>query len=507
MSTPFVSWTAIPLLQGKKTAYGGTMAEIRLDNSFCKLVGFPDSVLKTVRSTLTYTDEEVIKQKQGLFHQMQKARSRRQGGYVAILKEKFKALGPDQVCWLDADNSFPTGLLHLVKDIVNTTTYSLVDKRSRPEASNIFRWNNKPSDLRYYQEEAAAEFVRKGRGVFQMAVGSGKTRAAVEVIKQLSVNTCFVVPSTALLTQAYDVFEHSFGAKNVQKINTADVKKNKKLKPIRVVTIQTLASLNKQGIAGTLLGDVDLLILDECHHSGSESFTKLLPQFQNIYYRLGLSGTYLRNDSKTLDLWGVCGQVIFDYSAKRATEESYLTPVEFNVVKLKGKPNIKYQTEYKDNYGGLELLTSIGDIVQTKIPNDKQILILVDRKESCGALIHEFLKEKGIKSTWVNGDDSKEAIASAIEDFNDKKIRVLVASQILGEGCDIRSTDHLIMARGGKSEIAMTQAVGRAVRLYENKKTAYVWDFNFRFCKYLPRHLDIRLETYEKQFSGKISYL
>lgn len=479
------------------------MPEVKINNSYCQLSGFSETILTQIRSKLTYTNEEVIMQKQMLYYQLKRAK----GKLVYILKAKFAALGSDTTCWLDQDNKFPTGLLHIVKDVLKSTSYMLNDKRIKPESYNILRYQNVPDTLRYYQKEAVDEFLRKGRGVFQMAVGSGKTRIATEVIKQLAVNTLFVVPSSALLTQAFDIFVNAFGAKNVQKISTLDVKKSKKLKPVRVVTIQTLSSLHKQGLSEAILNDVDLFILDECHHSGSESFTKLLTSLQGIYYRLGLSGTYLRNDSKTLDLWGVSGEVIYDYNAAKATKEGYLTPVEFNIVPLRGKFAHSYQTEYKDNYSSLEFLEAIHDTISNKIPKDNQILILIERKAACGDLIYEFLKEKGISCTYMTGDNSKDEIKDSIENFNDKKIRILIGSQVFGEGCDIRSTTHLIMARGGKSEIAMTQAVGRAVRLYLNKKIATVWDFNFKFCKYLSKHLGLRVETYEKQFNGKINWL
>lgn len=480
------------------------MSRLIINNSFCQLQSFSTDILASVKTKLTYTNEEVIREKQMIYSQLQRAKSRRQGPLISILKERFKALGPDTVCWLDEYNRFPTGLLHLVRDLLGN--YIQIDDRVKPESYQLFRWNNKPHDLRPYQKEAVDAFIGRARGVLQMAVGSGKTRIAAQIIKELGVNVLFVVPSSALLTQAYDVLENSFGLKNVQKVSTLDIKKNKKLKPIRIITIQSLGSLQKQGLAELLIDGIDLLVLDECHHSASESFTKLLPLFQGIYYRLGLSGTYLRNDSKTLDLWGVSGEVVYDYSASKATKEGYLTPVEFNIIKLKGKPSSNYQTEYKSNYGGLELLESITDIVQNRISDKDQILILVERKEGCGHLINEYFKEQGISCTYVTGDNSKQEVADAIEGFNDKKIRILLASMILGEGCDIRSTDHLIMSTGGKSEISKTQAVGRAVRLYPGKKIAYVWDFNFQYCKYLSRHINLRVETYEKQFAGKVNY-
>lgn len=478
------------------------MSRILINNSYSQLVQFKDSDLLLVRNKLTYTDESIIMQKQMLHSQMRRAK----GKFLYVLKAKFKALGSETVCWLDDNNKFPTGLLHIVKEVLKSAVYVLDDKRVRPEPYNLFRWNNTPHALRYYQKEAIEAFISKGRGVISSAVGSGKTAMATAIIKELGVNTLFIVPSSALLTQAYDVFCNAFGSKHVEKLSTITVKKkNAKRKPIRVVTIQTLASLSKQGLIQNALGGVDFVINDEAHHGGSFSYTSILNSMEGIYFRLGLSGTYIRNDSKTLDLWGVSGEVVYDYPASRATAEGYLTPAEFNIIPVIGKHNKNYQAEYKDNYGGLALLEGVCNLVKNTIPKDKQILILVDRKEGVGHLIKEYLKEQGISCTYVTGDNSKDEIKDAIEAFNDKTERILLASTVLGEGVDIRSTEALILCRGGKSEVSIVQAIGRAVRLYPGKTTAQIYDFNFKFCKYLPRHLALRIEMYQRQFAGKIN--
>lgn len=485
------------------------MIKIILNNSFCNLEGFTPELFTHVKQALTYKDDSVVKEKATIFMALQKAMSSRKIAYAIALKKRLKELGPEYICWLDEEGYFPTGLIHIVKESLQVIShpFTVVDNRKKPESYHSFRWNNKPHPLRYYQEEALRAGLALGRGVFEMSVGSGKSELAIYLIKELGMNTLFVVPSSALQTQIYDRFELAFGKQKVQKINTKDIKAKKTLKPIRVVTIQTLASLQKQGLLGNLLPDVDALFIDECHHAGSASFTNLLGYLSNIYYRFGLSGTYLRNDSKTMDLWGVSGEKLYEYSAAKATQEGFLTPVEFNIIPLKGKPVMNYGMEYKINYSSTEFLRSIENTL-IRIPNDKQVLILVDRKEKCGDILFEFLKTKGYKKlNYVNGDDSKDDIRDAIENFNDKKDRILIASTILGEGCDIRSTDHLILARGGKSEIALTQAIGRAVRLYPGKEVAHVWDHNFAYSNYLRKHLHQRIQVFQKQFAGKINIL
>lgn len=483
------------------------MASITINNSFCQLNNFPVTILSDVKKALTYTDESVITQKQMLFNQIQKAKSRRNIQYLIALKQRFKDLGPETVCWLDTDNKFPTGLLHIVKDTIKSSTYKLIDERVKPEPYNLFRWNNKPPELRYYQKDSVDAFLEHGRGVLQLACGTGKTYTAVQIIKELGVNTLFIVPSTALLTQAYDIFVNCFGEKNVQKITTKDIKGKKKLKPIRVSTIQTLASLNKQGLISSPLEGLDFVIFDEAHHAASDSYVNILKAIEGIYFRLNMTATYTRNDSKLMDLWGMSGEVIYDYNAVKATEEGYLTPVEFNIVPLKGLSNRNYQVEYRDNYKSKELLESIANLINKEIPEDKQVLILIDKKEHSGDVIHEYLKSIGITNTYVTGDNTKDEIREAMEDFNDKKIRILIGSSVFGEGCDLKSTDVLIMTRGGKSEISIVQAIGRAIRLYPGKDKAIVYDFSFKYCQYLPRHLAIRIETYKAQFAGKVNWL
>lgn len=485
------------------------MPKILIHNSYSQLAEFPQEVLAQVAKRLTYKDEEVARERVGIFLAIKKALAYKRTRYVTVLKDQLKQLGPEEVCMMDNDGIFPTGLIHIVHKVLaeaRFVNFEEFDLRERPEPYNKFLWKKRPHDLRYYQEEARVKGLAHERGVFEMAVGTGKTALACYLIKDLGVNTIFVVPSANLLTQAFDVFTEAFGTSKVMKLETKAIKDGRKLAPIRVATVQTLHSLYKQGLLEKAIEGVDMFIGDEIHHAGSDSYTRLLPAFKNIYYRFGLSGTYLRNDSKTFQLWGVSGSKIYEYGADKATKEGFLTPAKFKIIKLGGRPVPDYQKEYASNYSSLEFLKGVLDVVR-KAPPDKQILILVDRKDQCGNLIYKFLNQHGIKSTYMTGDNKKDEVKKALKDFNDKKDRILIGSTVFGEGIDIRSTDILIMARGGKSEIAVTQAIGRAIRLYPGKTEAVIYDFNFRYSRYLTKHTDIRAEIYEKQFAGLVEWL
>jgi superfamily II DNA or RNA helicase len=166
---------------------------------------------------------------------------------------------------------------------------------------------------------------------------------------------------------------------------------------------------------------------------------------------------------------------------------------------MHGKPKIMYQKEYDELFcGNRPWIQNIANITSTY--GTEQILILVNKKDKCGALVHEYLKSLNISNSYISGDNSKDEINNTIEAFNDKKIRVLIGSSVLGEGIDIRSTDHLVMCQGGKSEIAIVQAIGRAIRLYDGKKKAYIHDFKFEGTKYLIKHSEEREQIYLRNF-------
>lgn len=489
--------------------------KIVLENSFATITDYTPTEYKIVEIILTYIDTHKEREKQALFMAYNKATRIGYMRKAAFIATKLAAIGDCEVCLLK-NNTFPTGLLRKVTEALDkalsmpkyadkVTQYEIVDTRLSIEPYNIFRWYNQPPSLRPYQSDCLELAKAKHRGTFECAVGTGKSLIAANIIKDLGVNTLYIVPSSALVVQTSNLFCLYFGKDKVQTITTAQIKSKKKLKPIRIVTIQTLASLQKQGLLDHLIGDVHMVMIDEAHHGAASSYINLLPAINHIFYRFNFSGTYTRNDSKIMELWGVCGECLYSYNAADAIKDKYLTPVNFKIVRLRGRPGGTYQEDYTDNYGSKEFLDAIISQVNS-IPEDKSILILVDRKEAVGHQIRDWLKINNIDSTYMTGDNHREDVKDAIEAFNDKKIRILIASQILGEGVDIRSTDYLILARGGKSDIAITQAIGRAVRLYPGKEQAIVIDFEFINSTWLKKHTRKRIENYANEFAGQITW-
>lgn len=473
---------------------------LEIYNSYCALSGdIPQNVSDLVKQVLTY-ENDIGAEKAMLFGQLNRVRKGTKP--YGMIVAKIKKLEETQfVCWF-RNNTFPTGHLNIVKECLKATQvqYNIIDHRVVPGMDGFFKWHNKAFDPRYYQNDAINLCLENGRGVIESAVGTGKSLMMAHVLKNLSVNSLIVVPSTGLSAQIYNDFSVWFGPHMVEICNTKKVRSGKALKPIRIITIQSMASLFKSGELQGLVHDINAIYIDEIHHAGSASYTNLLKEIDHIYYRFGFTGTFLRNDSKSLDMWGFLSNVLYRYPAYKAIEEGFLTPIEMNIYELGGKQSRSYNKEYDLNYcGNPDMLNKVYEICAAN-PND-QVLILVKKKDKAGKIIHEFLQHNGINNSYISGDNSKEEITDHIREFNEKKINVLIGSSVIGEGIDIRSADHLILCQGGKSEIAIVQATGRLVRLFEGKELGYLHDFDFVGTKYMQKHLVQRIDIIQRNFA------
>lgn len=479
---------------------------LEIHNSFCKFSDdVPEQVSALVKQVLTYRNDIEGELSQCFYQLNQAKRFNNNRLYHATLAKIKHLKDTEWVCWF-RDNTFPTGHLNIVREAVKSLGMNCqeIDHRIKPSNSLILRWYNKPFEMRYYQSDMVKLGLAEGRGVFESAVGTGKSLIAAYLVKELSVVTLIVVPSVGLGLQLENDFTLWFGAHNVETVTTKRVRAGKKLAPIRIATIQTLASLQETGEIQKVVGDVECLAIDEIHHAGASSYTNLLPEIDHIYYRFGFTGTFLRNDSKSLDMWGFLSNVLYRYPAHKAIEEGYLTPVQVIIHEMEGKPSKSYPKEYDANYcGSQELLNKVLEICNAA-GEEEQILILVKNKDKAGLIFHEFLEMHGFANAYISGDDKKEKINSTIKAFNDKQVRILIGSSVIGEGIDVRSTDHLIMCQGGKSEIVIVQAAGRGVRLYPGKVIATIHEFEFKRTKYMRKHLVIREDIYARNFECPI---
>lgn len=519
---------AAPKFKSSPTVRVCGTPKILVNNSFIYLKNIPDHAMAALAERLTYENKEAESQKISVLKTLKGAYyAYRSGRISSWLQKQLDKLDLDlpefikhmkgelarlenekYVCMIKPGDKVPTGLAQMVLETLDLAlgegTYEVEDVRVVPEPVVRYKWKKEPFEPWPHQADMIKISDSEERGVFEASVASGKTLIEMNVVYEKRQITLVILPSSPLLEQTKNEFEDHFGKTFVQHVETSDVKEKGKLKPIRLVTIQTLASMQEQGLLSRFLKDVGMVLVDEAHHAGSKSYTDLLEEMDHIYYRYSFTGTYTRNDSKKLDLYGFSGVRLYYYPPKQAIEDGHVAKPIFHLRTLNGTSSKKYQDEYEANFcGGKPLMSEIVRIMK-EIPQDKQVLILVDRKDASGKLIHKMLNLLNIENSYISGDDKKGVIADTIKKFNAHKVRVLIGSTVIGEGIDVHSTEYLILATGGKSEIKIPQACGRAVRGQGGKKKiCHIYDFRFTDTNFMEKHFEDRMQIYQEQFGGE----
>jgi len=141
-----------------------------------------------------------------------------------------------------------------------------------------------------------------------------------------------------------------------------------------------------------------------------------------------------------------------------------------------------------------EKIVNIVNTIRSNHDNAR-ILILVNRLEH-GQNLQTLLEGPCF---YLRGEDDIGERYSTIRRFvTCAESSVLLGTRILETGVDIREITHFINARGLKSPIATIQALGRSLRLHDDKDQVFIYDF-MDSGRYLTAHSRKRYNTYKKE--------
>lgn len=115
-------------------------------------------------------------------------------------------------------------------------------------------------------------------------------------------------------------------------------------------------------------------------------------------------------------------------------------------------------------------------------------MILVLHKEH-GKRIRDALKAQGLNVQFIYGDHDTKERKAALRALESGSMDVLIGSTILDVGVDVPAVGSIILAGGGKAEVALRQRIGRGLRRKKNgPNVCFVMDFNDIGNGYLVDH-------------------
>lgn len=223
-------------------------------------------------------------------------------------------------------------------------------------------------------------------------------------------------------------------------------------------------------------GKVDLIIIDEAHISGAESYKKVC-EFYNCK-RILFTATAKRLDNKPLSLAEI---IINGISGDELIERGYVSKYELYAPKLDidlKKVEMSGSDFNNEQLGEVMLDRKIyGDIIKYyhKLAEGKQsIAYCTNIKHSLS--IRDLFNDNGIPAVHMDASTPEKEREKIMSDFKEGKYKILCNCNLISEGITVPECECCLLLRPTQSETLYIQQACRCLTPREGK-TAIIIDF------------------------------
>lgn len=401
-----------------------------------------------------------------------------------------------------------------------------------------------PSDLSWregrfeHQGRAVDAFLKEGRGIFSIATGGGKTKAALIAASAIqdredsSLLLVILAPSRPLVRQWADEIR-LFGVPPVVLSGQNRRSRVAVLDGVEAALRGDTGHSEALVATGSLFGSDEtfrewldrmsrfvptVLIADEVHNFGTPTFLDHQPE--DIQYRLGLSATPMRqyDPEGTARLAQYFGDSLIEFSLGDAIRTGCLVPYDYHVheVQLSGEEFDLY-LELTQRLGRLGFLVDddgatpgLNPRIESLLRQRRAVLeqaegklsILDNLLQRAGTRsvrrtliyasakppvldrprqidrVNELLAELGVISHQLTSRETSDSSANAILDaFGRGEYQVLTAMKVLDEGVDVPQTETAVLLASSTVRREWIQRRGRVLRTWNGKEAASLHDF------------------------------
>ena len=389
--------------------------------------------------------------------------------------------------------------------------YDISDQRETGRPIRVF-FNG---DLRTEQDLAADRMLQHDHGVLSATTAFGKTVVCSYLISQRKVSTLILLHSKDLIEQWVEELNRFLIIKEklpIYKTKTGREKRRDSVIGVLtgnkntitgIVDVAMIGSMYSKGKFNDFINSYGLVIMDECHHCGSNTSIEVM-QRVNSRYVYGVSATPKRGDNLEKIVYMLLGPIRHSYTAKERAKEQgigyYVYPRFTRVIDTNETMN-DINTAYNlisSNKIRNEMI--VNDIRQA-IADGRTPLILTRYKEQAKNLF-DILSGAADYVFLLYGDNSdrenSEIRKKLKEVLCEKSIILIATGQKIGEGFDFPRLDTLMLAAPVSFDGRLEQYVGRLHRDYEGKKYVVVYDYIDAHLKVFEKMYSKRLRTYKR---------
>lgn len=436
-------------------------------------------------------------------------------------------------------STFPAGFVHLVHSELTRKGYRVqlvrrpLPKPLGPENPIVDEFGN--DDPRYdYQMKVVDRLLKHGRGIAQIATGGGKSKVAKLAVARIRRMTLFLTTRGVLMHQMADSFReagYNVGIlgdgewRPTKGINCAMVQTlvsylkqpdlNAEIREIVKQTSTRDLSLTREDIVKVakhkydlkvqrrnrtikLLELVEFVIGEEAHEAGGNSYYEILQHCKNANYRLALTATpFMKaNGEDNMRLMAAFGPILIKVSEKMLIERGILAKPYFKFCKVEPHPKLRRTSPWQRARSlgivdGPHRNAKIVEYARKAASYGLPTIVLVGITRH-GDLLKKKMQEAGLKVAFIQGEDNQAERKAQLTALKDGEIDVLIGTTILDVGVDVPAVGMVILAGGGKAEVALRQRIGRGLRA---KKTGPNVCFIVDFADDLNTHLKEHART------------
>ena len=371
----------------------------------------------------------------------------------------------------------------------------------------LIPWHKKQAELRYYQREAVDALLKVRHGAVSLATGLGKSLCILYLAKELGLKTIIMSPTDNIAKQLLADFEMYFGKKYVGFYGDG----KKKFDKLFTIGIDdSLTKIQPDSEAWEELSKADVFIADESHLTPASTISSICVGLAaSAKYRFFFSATQIRNDGADVFLKGIIGPIVYEMDLMRGVDEGFLARPIFKMIEVEsdafdGTTDVlkAIRTHVLHNNNIYDI---VGKMANKAVEMGEQVLILIDQVDQIPYLESRLIHSrdyafsgpvpKGLAAGFKKTDPNE-----LVHKFNEGKLSILTGTSCIGMGTNIKPVKTMFLIMGGKSEVKITQAIGRGTRLVEGKTNFNLFDFDVTNIDDIHRHSLMREDLYNKLY-------
>ncbi|ROR31610.1 superfamily II DNA or RNA helicase [Mobilisporobacter senegalensis] len=350
---------------------------------------------------------------------------------------------------------------------------------------DLDRYTLKPNKMQRTFIDNVMKMRQNGvdRALLLSSTGTGKSLASAFALREMQPKKMlFLVHREQIAKQTIRSYKRVFGNTKTYGL-LSGTSKDKNIDAEYLFS--TIQMMKKPEIHTQFAKDeFDIIVLDECHHVGSDSYQQTMNYFKPKFW-LGMTAT---PDTKNYDIYEIFNhQIAYEIRLQQALEEDLLCPFHyFGITDLEINGEVFDDNAGVRNFSNLVSDARVEYVIQKAeyygySGNRVKGLIFCSRKDEAKELSANFNRH-GYRTEVLTGEDSPERREMVIErltddDNIDNQLDYIFTVDIFNEGVDIPEINQVIMLRPTESPVVFIQQLGRGLRKYEDKEYVVILDF------------------------------